>query len=703
MGMLVYLYVQSRRVIEEHYPGDEEDIIVKYVYDDLGRLVSVKDGFTNRTTNYSYDAEGHLLCVETRQGNTTVQSIRYRYDEYDQLVGKTTALGTSVTSVEAYTYNAQHLPEQMTVGNLRQIATYNAAGLLTKLDTGTPNSADSIATTVKTDEYAYDSSNNFLTQHEIFISGNTNSDNPDYSYYYQYDSKGNIREIVQSGSSGTNSIIYTYDAANQLIREANPFAGYTWIMTYDDAGNMLSRTKYEYAASYENAAGFQISEQTFTYGKNGWGDVLTGINGTTVASDAIGNIINDGASTYTWKNGRQLATSTKNGVTWTYAYDASGMRTQRSNGSTTYTYTYEGTTLTQMTIGSNTLIFAYGVNGHPMGVKYNGTSYYYVTNAFGDVMAIINESGTEVVTYNYDAWGNILSTGGTMASTLGKYNPFRYRGYVYDQETGLYYLQSRYYNPTICRFISADSIGYLGADGTPVSHNLFAYCGNNPVLRKHSYAFGSTLTTNSFSHNIGDDSAAISEFLKCMIGSGQDIWSGLQYIAAGGVHTKFAYTTNSRYMFPIMGGTWRWIGRSSSTFGTLSQSVLKQVVAGDARAGAGLIAKKLGGVILINVGVNLAFNLATNGFDFGDTDMWIDTAIDSAIGVGAYGLATGTTSLITAGLMLAGASVPGWAVVTVGILLSVGYEEVLREIFNCSEGGQQSEKKSERKNIALSK
>ena len=193
-------------------------------------------------------------------------------------------------------------------------------------------------------------------------------------------------------------------------------------------------------------------------------------------------MLNDGTNTYTWKNGRQLATMSKSGVTWSFVYDASGMRTQRTNGSTTYTYTYDDSTLLKMTVGSNTLIFTYGASGHPMSVNFNGIDYYYVTNAFGDVVAIVNASGAEVVTYTYDAWGNILSAGGTMASTLGAHNPFRYRSYVYDQETGLYYLQSRYYNPAICRFISADSISYLGADGTPVSYNLFAYCNNNPVM-----------------------------------------------------------------------------------------------------------------------------------------------------------------------------------------------------------------------------
>ena len=158
------------------------------------------------------------------------------------------------------------------------------------------------------------------------------------------------------------------------------------------------------------------------------------------------------------------------------------MRTQRTNGSTTYTYTYDGGKLTQMKMGSTTMRFTYGINGHPVSLNYDGTVYYYVTNAQGDVAAILNSSGQEVVSYTYDAWGNMVKKSGSLKDSLGTYNPLRYRGYVYDRETGLYYLQSRYYNPNICRFISADSISYLGADGTPVSYNLFAYCSNNPVM-----------------------------------------------------------------------------------------------------------------------------------------------------------------------------------------------------------------------------
>ena len=135
-----------------------------------------------------------------------------------------------------------------------------------------------------------------------------------------------------------------------------------------------------------------------------------------------------------------------------------------------------------MTVSGHTLYFTYDAAGAPLSVTYDGTTYYYLTNLQGDVIAILNGTAETVVTYRYDAWGNILDTDGTMKDTLGLHNPLRYRGYVYDTETRLYYLQSRYYNPEWGRFISADNIDYLGADGTPLSYNLFTYCKNNPVM-----------------------------------------------------------------------------------------------------------------------------------------------------------------------------------------------------------------------------
>ena len=473
-----YDYDSEGRVTVERYTSNGTTITVKYIYDGVGRLVSVKDGFTNRTTNYSYDADGRLLCVETKQGNAVYLSVRYQYDVFNRVIGQssslrtTTTSGTNMTALEAeYIYNAQQRPGQVTVGNVRQKATYTASGTFSTLTTGTPNTSGGISTIVKSEAYTYDTADASLKQHVIAFRNSTA-----YTYSYLYDNKGNITQITRTDANGSKIIKYTYDAANQLVREDNQIAGYSWAMTYDKAGNILTKKKYSYTTG---TLGSVLSTQSFAYGKDGWGDVLTKINSTTVTSDAIGNTLNDGTIAYTWKNGRQLATATKSGTTWTFTYDANGMRTQRSSGSTTYVYTYDGTTLAQMTVGSNALIFTYGLNGQPMSVNYNGTIYYYVTNIQGDVVGILNSSGTEVVTYTYDAWGNLLSTGGSMASTLGVHNPLRYRGYVYDTELGLYYLQSRYYNPTWGRFINADALVSTGQG--ILGNNMFVYCLNNPI------------------------------------------------------------------------------------------------------------------------------------------------------------------------------------------------------------------------------
>lgn len=110
------------------------------------------------------------------------------------------------------------------------------------------------------------------------------------------------------------------------------------------------------------------------------------------------------------------------------------------------------------------------------------TKHTYETNAQGDVTGLVDGSGSEVVNYTYDSWGKLLNIGGSLASIVGTINPFRYRGYYYDTETGLYLLQSRYYNPEIGRFISKDDPSYhVGSSG--INANLYAYCSNNPIMR----------------------------------------------------------------------------------------------------------------------------------------------------------------------------------------------------------------------------
>ena len=253
------------------------------------------------------------------------------------------------------------------------------------------------------------------------------------------------------------------------------------------------------------ALGTALDTISYGYGDSSWKDLLTSYDGQALTTDAIGNLTNDGTWSYSWQHGRQLKQMSRPDASGDtemicFRYDSSGHRIGKDSGvyhasysggeivyageTTRTSYSYLGDTLTQVNIdaptGSTSLHFTYDEIG-PMSVTYDGAEYFYLKNAQGDVTGLVNSSGTQVVAYTYDAWGNPLTTTGTMAGTLGKLNPFRYRGYVYDTETGLYYLQSRYYNPETGRFINADSYALTGQG--VLSGNMFAYCGNNPVVR----------------------------------------------------------------------------------------------------------------------------------------------------------------------------------------------------------------------------
>ena len=143
--------------------------------------------------------------------------------------------------------------------------------------------------------------------------------------------------------------------------------------------------------------------------------------------------------------------------------------------------TVKTTTNSDGSTTTSKLRFSYDANGKVVAVNYNGNYYYYLRNAQNDIVKLIDKTGATVVEYAYDSWGKLLSTSGSLASTLGKNNPFRYRGYVYDEETGFYYLQSRYYNPEVGRFISSDVL--LSTGQGVLGHNAYAYCGNNPASR----------------------------------------------------------------------------------------------------------------------------------------------------------------------------------------------------------------------------
>lgn len=202
--------------------------------------------------------------------------------------------------------------------------------------------------------------------------------------------------------------------------------------------------------------------------------------------DAIGNLKSYGGWTFEWEAGRQLKRQTQNATVVTYDYDHNGMRVRKTVANTsgyvytTYNYTWHGDQLAHMTKGTDELHFFYDAQGRPAKVDYNGVIYTYVHNLQGDIVGILDANGTVVVEYKYNAWSAQLSRTGELANTLGYANPFRYRGYIYDDETWMYWLRSRYYYPELHRFISADTL--FGRLGEPLDHNLYAYCRNNSTM-----------------------------------------------------------------------------------------------------------------------------------------------------------------------------------------------------------------------------
>ena len=300
------------------------------------------------------------------------------------------------------------------------------------------------------------------------------------NFSYTYDDAGNISSMTRNGVTTT----YAYDTLGQLLRVNDPSANKTTIYSYDMGGNIVSCTEYAYTTGAVGAATKSIS---YLYGDSNWKDKLTSIDGKTITYDQVGNPLTFDGWTFTWKAGRMLASMVKTGTNAQFTYDHNGLRIKKVVNGVTTSYTLNGKNIVHMTQGSNDLHFFYDAQDKPAMVRFNGVDYFYVYNLQGDVVAMIDANGTQVVEYYYDAWGAPVAKTGSMAATLGTVNPFRYRGYVYDEETGLYYLRSRYYNPVWKRFVNPDAIDF--SRDSILGYNLFAYCGNKPESRFDNLGF----------------------------------------------------------------------------------------------------------------------------------------------------------------------------------------------------------------------
>ena len=331
----------------------------------------------------------------------------------------------------------------------------------------------------------------------------------------------NISPLIQSSVDSKNETsekeAVDEEVLSESIDKSKPYMQTS--SEYDSTGNYVtsetneqgSTTKYSYDTNYGYPTGTQHGN-TYEYTDTSWKDKLTKINGDNITYDEIGNPLTyrDGMS-MTWKNGRQLATLTNGDTSISYGYDSDSVRTTKTVNGVKYTYAYLNGQLLYETRGDAKFYYSYDSNGILYNVRYTLTdggteySYYYTHNSRGDIVGIYNGAGELKAHYEYDAWGNVISITDnngnaiTNPNHVGNLNPFRYRGYYQDTETGLYYLMSRYYDAVTHRFINAD--GYFQAGTSILDGNTFAYCANNPV--SHSDTNGNSWFSNIVSTVMG--------------------------------------------------------------------------------------------------------------------------------------------------------------------------------------------------------
>lgn len=401
--------------------------------------------------------------------------------DFKDFSGGKTALGTSINGL--YPINAfikDFAYSSFSLTDVEILAMYHNNSLKYEYDSIGRVTKKKLNTGSSTFETQFNYVNNVITGSTTNKVASIN--NNGVTINYEYDAKGNITKITQ----GVMSIIYYYNDLNELVQEDNQVLNKTIIYSYDLGGNLKSKLEIPYDGTARVTT-------AYTY-DTVWKDKLISYGSNPLTYDAIGNLKTYNGYTYSWEEGRQLKSIIGNGRNISFKYNDNGIRTEKTVDGVTTKYFLSGNKVILEDNGSDRIYYTYDRKGHLVSMNLNGVEYYYMRNIQGDIIGLFDKNGTKVVNYVYDSWGKLISINGTLKDTVGVKNPYRYRGYRVDSETGLYYLQSRYYNPEWGRFVNADNMDAMkkhldeavekpGSDEREVIiGNLFEYCGNNPIV-----------------------------------------------------------------------------------------------------------------------------------------------------------------------------------------------------------------------------
>ena len=490
----------------------------KYVYDDVGNLKEIREstGDFNKLVEYAYDSQNQLTSeAYYKSGEAKAYlTYNYTYDTAGNLLTVSQKKGNTTTLLQTYTYGDAQWHDLLTAVN-GQAITYDASGNPLSYggwsfgwQNGRQLKTASKTSDGKTEtlEYSYDA-DGIRTSKTYTVE--TFTQVPDYTVTFQADGTAVKTMTVEDGYVLKDS---DYPAVPTKTGYTGEWVKYTSAIH----SNVTVQAKYT-AVSTDHTVTFKANGKTIKtmvvpdgyvlqdsdyppipprvgY-KGSWSKVTTAIRRDTVIYASYmpngGGIV---IPTQPTSPGEIMSGGEGEPVEADVPAEDETVSPQGTHVTGTQTVTHEYLTLNgkvaRETIRTNNsltavLDFVYDESGKPFALKYstNGTSfqtYYYVLNLQGDVVKLIHYiPGFEyesVATYEYDAWGNIVSSSGRLAEI----NPLRYRGYYYDSETGFYYLQSRYYDPQNRRFINADSYASTGQGF--VGTNMFAYCNNSPIL-----------------------------------------------------------------------------------------------------------------------------------------------------------------------------------------------------------------------------
>ena len=446
-----------------------------FKYNSEGNLLYSTDTINNQRVYSQYNKTGRKIgervysLSSSNENNSFLYSYNNVFDGNNRVTKSTVAIkGKSVSVPYSYT--------NLSNGNtsVQSVWDNNKSYTVEYDENGNTISRSFLTETPWTESINYDVNGNTTT----YIAGED-------QYDYTYNSSGNVISLMKNNVLQQS---YVYDTDGQLIRENNLDTNKTILYSYDGYGNIMQKQEYAYTTGL---VGNATSTTNYTY-DSVWKDQLTSYNGQPISYDQVGNPITYRGATITWF-GRQIQSYSKDNLTVSYKYNSDGLRTQKIVNHTEYDYYYVNKRLVYEKCGEEYVHFyCYDSNGRLIIVKRmelaSGleSDYFVVTNTQGDVVGLLDENGAVIAKYTYDSWGKPISVtdenGTSLASNhIANQFPIRYRSYYYDSETGLYYLQSRYYDPDTGRFLNVDAVEYFGVQNTNLSYNAFTYCDNNAI------------------------------------------------------------------------------------------------------------------------------------------------------------------------------------------------------------------------------